>query len=238
MYGINKYSVDDSRETVSEWSVCLPLDVDREVYIKTCFNTGTVSLVNSNAEYQHRVKIGRLAIQLIDFPESSNELGSNVVCLKSPYSGKLYVVDVFTSSKEVYSQQEGQFLFVKTKNGSAVVLIDGDGKINISASGLDDESEINISVNSENGKGKFNLNVNGDTAINNSGQVLIKSPKIFLNASEEPILLGNKTTEFCDSLLDILGHESAGPYPLLNAAKYIELKSRLEELKSKKSFVE
>jgi len=53
-----------------------------------------------------------------------------------------------------------------------------------------------------------------------------------LNESEEPVLLGTKTVTLISDLLDQLGQESAGPYPLLGNAFYLNLKSRLEELKS------
>lgn len=245
MNGIGKIGMNQNRDTVSLWRIYMPSDVDREVYIKTCFLTGTVTLINENGEIVHRVKIGKLAIQTIKFPLDLKSFGSEVICLTAPYSGKLYVTDVYTSSTEFGDQGEDQYrLYKSTDDGFAEVRIDGKGNIFLSVDG-EGESNITISVANKDRTGKLNVNVNGDILVQNDGtttlkstnQVLIDSPKIYLNDSEEPILLGKKTVQLLSDLLDQLNIESAGPYPLLGNSKYAEIKQGLEDLKSTKSFV-
>ncbi len=265
---IGKMGISQNRDSVSIWSIYMPVDVDRDEYIKTCFLTGTVTIINENGEIQHRVKIGKLGLQLIKFPEDKKKLGSQVICLSAPYSGQLYIVDVYTSSSEFNDQEEDQFRFYKKGIGFAEVRIDGRGRITLSVDS-EEESDITISVTNKDRAGKLNLNVNGDILVQNDGtttikttnnihlehndgsegeeptyveiiedRVNIKSAKIYLNDSEEPILLGEKTATFLEDLLNQLGQESAGPYPLLGQTVYTQLKQRLEELKSTKSFVE
>lgn len=269
MSGVGKIGLNQFRGTMSVWRVYLPVDVDRDRYIKTCFMTGTVSLVNENSEFKHNVKIGRMALQMVNFPKDTESFGSEVVCASMPYSGKLYVVDVYTSSSEFYDQEENQYRFYKTddKGGYAELRVDGAGKILLTVDG-EEVTELQIMVTNKDRSGRLKVNVNGEIMVVNDGtttiqssqditleqydgneedertiiniikdQVKIVSKKILLNEGEEPILLGNKTIDFLTKLLDYLGKESAGPYPLLGNSNYIALKQDLEGLKSQLSFL-
>lgn len=247
MNGVGKIGLNQNRDSISIWNVYLPFNTDRNEYIKTCFLTGTVILINDNGE-QQKAKIGKLSIQLIQFPIDQKTTGSQVACLTAPYSGLLYVADVFTISSEFYDQQENQYRFLKTNdNGFAELRIDGNGNLLLT---VDSEQstggEIKINVTNKDRAGKLNINVNGELNIINDGkvfiqttkEVLIDSPKIQLNESDEPILLGNKTTDLLQEILDTLNKESAGPYPLRSQAIYAQIKEKLDSLLSTKSFVQ
>lgn len=264
--GIGKVGMNQFRDSFSLWRIYLPTDVDRDKYVKTCYMTGTVSLVNENSEFKHSVKIGRLSLQVITFPADTKSFGSEVICASMPYSGRLYVVDVFSSSSEIYDQEENQYRFFKVGKGYAEARIDGSGKILLTVDS-DDAAEVEISVTNKDRSGSLKVNVNGEIMVINDGkttvqssqeinleqydaeadertvvniikdQVKVISKKILLNDGEEPILLGNKTVDLLTKLLDFLGAESAGPYPLLGNVNYTNLKSDLEALKSELSFL-
>lgn len=242
---IGKTGMNQNRDAISLWRVYLPVDVDRAEYIKTCYLTGTVTLTNENGEIIHKVKVGRLALQLITFPANEKLVGSEVSCLSLPYSGELRVIDVYATSSEFYDQEESQFRFTQSiDNGFAEMRIDGKGRILLSVDGEGD-TEVVLSVTNKNRTGKLTIIANGDISIQNDGntvlkttkQVLIDSPKILLNQSDEPILLGKKTVQLLSDILDNLSKESAGPYTLRGAANYTALKQNLEALKSTISFV-
>lgn len=265
---VGKQPLNQHRDPISIWRVIVPIEIDREKYIRTCYQTGTVSLTDGN-EIVHRVKVGKLSLQLIDFPISIDTFGSEVVCVCAPYSGKLYVIDVYSSSTEINDQRESQFRLYKVSNdGYAEVRVDGQGKVLLTVSGEDEISEVSVNITSENKKGKLKLNVNGDILVQNEGnthltssnninakvtdgevessvdlkknEIRLKTPddgKIYLNDSEEPMLLGNKNNQLLSDILDQLGKESAGPYPLLGQQKYLGFKNRLDEILSKISFV-
>lgn len=269
MNGIGKIGMTDNRSDISEWMVVIPIDVDREVYINNCYLTNTISVANENGEYQHNVRIGKLALQLIDFPDDINAFGSDVVLVKAPYSSRLYVMDVFNTAKQYQFQNEDQYRFIKKNGmGTAGIIIDGKGKIILSVDGNSDSGEIEINATNKERNGKLKININGNIEIVNDGEtiiktstsfmveyrkdsnselsaiqiddngVLINSNKVQLNQSEEPMLRGNKTVNLLESILDNLGHDSAGPYPLINSSNYLQLKENLQDLKSEKSFVE
>lgn len=247
MSGVGKTGLPDYRDGHSIWSVYLPYGIDRSQYIANCFNTGTVSLINENAEKKNRVKIGMLALQLVEFPLSEAELGSEVLCATMPYSGDIRVIDVYFKRDSYTQQKEDQFLFHKTNgSGTAGILIDGKGNIILSVDGASSNGVLTLSVTNKDRAGKLNINVNGDVNLINDGNTLVKSskqvtidsPKILLNVEDaEPILLGNKTGDLIKQILDLLGADSAGPYTLRNQAQYKELTKKIEELKSKLSFV-
>lgn len=257
--GVGRVGIGGSRETVSEWKVCIPEGKDRAEYIKDCYLTGRVSLKNGNGEYEHGVRVGKLAMQEIDFPENIESFGSDVICLTSPYSKRLTVVDVFYNSDQYQRQEEGQFTFLKKVGlGSAAVIVDGNGNITATINGDEDNGVFTINVTNENRAGKLRINVNGDFLIENDGNYSVKSSTsikaefnngtvsnvlelnengILVNGAEEPILLGNKVADLFTAILDQLGQESAGPYPLLGNPLYLQLKEQIEGLKSTKSFV-
>lgn len=274
--GIGKTGMNQDRDTVSEWHVVLPKGQDRADYVHNCFLSGTVSLVNDNGEYQHRVKVNKRDLQEVTFPTDGKTLGSQVLCLTAPYSGQLYVVAVFATSTEWNDQTESTYRLFKTNGGTAELLVGGQGKILLSVDAEDDASEVRIAVTSKNKRGKLSLSVNGDTVVQTSGATEITSGKsvvvkqkdktgitsveinpgevkvtsrdiklitssggkIYLNNSTEPILLGTKTVQLINDLLEQLSHETAGPYPLTGSAVYAQLIARLETLKSQVAFVE
>lgn len=173
------------RDIISIWNVYLPLDQDRERYIKNSYLTSTITVTNSNGEIVHRVQAGKLALQAIRFPIDNKDLGSQVICCSAPYSGKLYVVDVFDQDTEYTDLAENQYRFKKASvEGFAEVLIDGNtgliilnvdsestgGKIKINIANKDKSGELDVSVN-----GDINLNVTGNINLSASQGVTINT---------------------------------------------------------------
>jgi len=228
--GISRYGMSQDRDPISIWRVYMPIDVDREVYIRTCYATGRVTLINENAEVKHKIKVGKLALQVIDFPDDINSFGSEVICVTAPYSGELYVVDVYASSKEMNDQEENQYrLFKASGTGFAELRIDGGGRILLSVESEDDGG-ITISVS--------NKNKDAVAKIQSNGSVLIDAPKIIHSeGAEEAMLLGNTTIDLLGELLDVLNQESAGPYTLRSKQKYVDIKNKLEDLLSEISYL-
>jgi hypothetical protein len=228
--GVSLYGIEQDRDSISLWRVILGLGMDRDAYIKQCYMTGTVTIANMNGEVYNKIKIGKLNLQLVDFPKDKDSFGSEVVCVKLPYSAELRVVDVYYTESQYQNQNENQFISQKSRNGSySGQIIDGEGNITLSV--FSDSKTGTITITAI-GKGK-----SGVVNISADGQIQVISPKINLNKDGEPMLLGTHTTDFLSDLLDQLGKESAGPYPLLGQQTYIQMKEKLDALKSKKSTV-
>lgn len=179
---IGELGGDDNRQTVSEWNVWMPANVDRSAYIKNCFLTNTITIVNRNAEVRHKVRIGNLALQQVRFPKDSTDIGSDVICVTAPYSGKLFVVDVFDTYDQYNDQSENQFVFRKfNDSGSASLLIDGpNGLISIALDSDGDGGIFNLNISNQNSTAQLNIIVDGVVNVNSTGAVTILSQVIQL----------------------------------------------------------
>jgi len=170
------------RNTSTLWRVYLPVDIDRSLYIKSCYNTSTVSLINDNSEIYSGVPVGKTCIQYIEFPEDSDQLGSHVMCITEPRSNKPFVIEVFNSSDEYDFVEENQhFIQQKTSSGSANISVDGlNGLVSISSNSNVSDSGVTVSSHSESGDSSISLE---------SDIVSVKSSTEFSVESENKISL-------------------------------------------------
>lgn len=169
----------DDRQAISEWNVYLPANTDRAAYISNCFLTNTVTLINTNGETVHRVRIGAVALQNVNFPATGDSIGSFVICATSPYSGRLFVLDVYNEIDEFTDQLEYQFRMIKsTSKGSAQMIIDGDnGIIQLSVDHETDGGIVSINISNKQASSQLKVTVNGDIAINATGNVTLDAQK-------------------------------------------------------------
>jgi hypothetical protein len=213
---IGKQGITGYRDAVSIWRVYLPYGIDREKYVKNCFLTGTVTLINENAETIHRVRIGKLALQMVDFPADEKSFGSEVVCLTLPYSGEVRVVDVFSGKTDFNDQEENQFKVLKAVDGeSAQLIIDGaKGRVAISVDSDADQGELNIQVSNSNRTAKMSVTVNGEIMVVNDGKTTVQSSqeiqleqydgndegeKTFVNVKKDQVKIESKKILLNDS---------------------------------------
>ncbi len=175
--GINR--VVGTSTSVGIGYIYLPQDVDRDIYVQSCYNTGTVSLINDNSQFFHKVPIGKIAIQFIEFPKDYTELGTPVSYIYHPTKNKPIIVDVYTFDTEITDIQEHQYAFTK-KFGENIVEISADGKngtinLSIDAQESEEQGQINIKVSNINKTGQLNVEVFGDAEIIATSKVKLKS---------------------------------------------------------------
>lgn len=159
------------RTSHSIWNVTIPVDEDRDEYIANCYRTSTVSLINQNAEVRNRIPIGKLAIQLIDFPIDDSQLGSPVICGNIIGHNQIFVLDVFNQEDEFTNLRENSFDLTKSKgNNTANFLVSGDsGDVLINVNS-DQETGGKIYINASNSSnsGLLNIEVNGNINVVNT----------------------------------------------------------------------
>lgn len=239
MSGIGKTGMNQNRDVLSVWRIYMPSDVDRETYIKTCFLTGSVTLINENGEILHNVKIGRLSLQLISFPADVESFGSEVVVASMGYSGKLYVIDVFNGSNEFFDQEENQYRFFKNdgKGGYSELRVDGAGKMLLTVDG-EGETELVISVTNKDRAGKLTVNVNGEIMVVNDGKTTVQTSteiqlehydseadeRTFVNIAKDLIKVFSKKIVHND-----------GSEPMLRGQKAVDLLGELFDALAKES---
>lgn len=219
--GENKLPTD--RKTISEWAVYLPDGVDRSKYIETCFLTNTITLTNANAEVKHRVRISKEALREVRFPVDSTDLGSEVICVTSPFSEKLFVVAVFDPITFYTEQKENQYRFNKsTSDGYADLVIDGqNGVVQIGVRSEQNGGVVSINVTNANKTAQYKITVNGThivqtngdidfTSFNGNFNVLSKAIKLLdgtyggLTKTQELQTQLNKTNDLLTQILNII----------------------------------
>jgi len=178
--------------------VYLSQDVDRDLYVKNCFSTNTVTLITENREIYPKTPIGKLAIQFIDFPNNFQELGSPVSFIIHPTKKKPIITDVYDFSSVASDIGEFQYSFRKTfgenivnisadaKSGSINMLVDAEnsdqGKLNITISNVDKTGQLNIEIFGDGNimaTSTINLRSFTDTNILAGGNMNLRTSQIF-----------------------------------------------------------
>ena len=175
---IGKREIPSLRQPNSIWFVYLPPDEDRDQYIQSSLRTSTVTLINMNGEIQHRVPVGKSAINYIEFPDNESQFGSPVMCANERMHNQLFVVEVFEQGDTFNIKQENQKRFSEqSDNGLSEVIIDGQGSISLNASNdiQDNGGKVYVNIASPNESGELKIDVNGTINIINTGNTNIET---------------------------------------------------------------
>ena len=176
-----------ARDIASIWWVYLPSDADRDVYINSCFRTGTVTLINNNNEIVHKVPVGKMMINFIDFPPRiledgvQTKVGSPVLCLIIPRHEVPFVIDIYNADDEFeHIIEENQWrVFKKEGENSAEITLKGkDGKIILTVdSDQTDGGQVLLNITNSDETAKLGITVNGEIDIVNTGTTKVTSSK-------------------------------------------------------------
>jgi hypothetical protein len=174
------------RENISIWHVIVPADVDRDKYVKNCYNTSTISIVNNNGETLHKVPIGLLTIQLVKFPIDNESLGSPVVVGNIESQNQPVILDVLAWINDYSNNEEKTFRFGKYSNtGEGEITIRGKkGEIYITANGKDEGGKIVLDVKNNNGDAELEINVSGSCNLTTKTLVDIVHEQATLNMQQ------------------------------------------------------
>lgn len=170
--------------------VFVPNDItNREKFISDCYNTLTISILNSEGQRFDNVPVDRNIFQNLDFPETTNDLGSLIFYVKVQRQNLPIVVAVLNKKGEVLGYQKGQISLSKSSK-TGIVSILGDSKKGDLLINVDSDEGGNIIVNAKN-KNKTNkvkLNIDGDFELNSKNgklQFLEQFQIIIKNALED-----------------------------------------------------
>lgn len=181
--------------------IILPADVDRTRFIEQCYRWERVSiLVEKGGGVIHDCYITKTALQEINFPESSDKLGSCVVFFTEIHSGLPVIIGVASKENESQWLGEGKFRFVKTYQNTHVT-IEGDAKngaLTLSVGG-DNAQQLNITIANKAKNTELNLRCQGVINLAASGGVRI-------NKGTEPMIKGNELKTQLDKTNDYLSN--------------------------------
>lgn len=136
--------------------VTVPIDEDRENYIKSCYQESSIMMRGLEGNTYTRVSVSRQVLREISFPQDSNGLGSLVVFVTVPKENKMMVVASYDYQRIIADVlHEGQYK-IKKEFGDNLAAIDLDaqgttlnlilkgiaGKMNIFALSPDNDAEF------------------------------------------------------------------------------------------------
>lgn len=215
--------------------VYIPKGVDRDNFVETCMRKGICSIYRENSfGIINNVQVESDLIQKINWPKETGKLGQGVLIITDSFKKQNYIVALLNKNGEILQCKEGQRIIQKTtENGTVTICLDA----NLMKIDIFSEGEINIVTRG----GDVNIRSDETVNIESSERVNINCDSIVHNNGEEPILRGQKTVDLLETLIDLLFQArvatSIGLQPLTNFVEINELKTRLNELKSEKSFI-
>lgn len=146
--------------------IVIPSDIDRDVYIRECYKSSTVSIYSEHNGYNNRVSIDKYSLNFIEFPLAVGKFGTPVSFSVHPVMNMPVINGVFFNTDELSELEEHQFKF-KRKLDENFVDISGSPKgkyvgVNVS---VDEGGEVYINVRSRDLSGKVNIHSDGDVNI-------------------------------------------------------------------------
>lgn len=169
-FGITQQSA--SPPWVGIAKVCLPINVNREDYIKNCYHHNTVSLLMPSGTMASDCIVDKKTIQEIKFPDTYKKLGSRVVFVTERDFQTPIVVAVIDSLVDRDSMSEGSFHVSRRLNKGMIDIVGtGDGQLYIN---LNSDSPI-LKINVTGGEGLINVKCNGNVSVESTGSININS---------------------------------------------------------------
>lgn len=192
MRGINR-DISFSGDQIGYGYVCIPENIDRSKYIKTCFRKEKISIIlDQGGSMIMDCYITKESLQNITFPESAGKLGALVVFVVQKFNSKPIIIGTLSKTNESQLLSENTFKNeVKTDDNLVSIVGSGDGSLTINVKNKIRGGKISVNVIGEDAE--LNLNSSGTTNINSTGDVNVKSSgninSIYLREGVESIKL-------------------------------------------------
>jgi len=154
--------------------IIVPRNIPRQQYIKRCKRTGVIGLFTESHAFNWNVRIDKWSLQMIEFPKTSDQLGSGVVWINVPVINQMVVIGTLPKNDEMTDLAEAEFQMSReTEAGSVSWSMDAEqAQMNISVvSKTDGGGEFVISVGNKSKTGKVELVVKGDVIVRASNNV-------------------------------------------------------------------
>jgi hypothetical protein len=158
--------------------VKIPSDLERDRYVGLCYRTNTICIGTDDGGFFPRVPCNPELLNHIEFPKSSDEVGSAVLYINEPIKNQLFVITRLEKNNILSDGKEGYYKIQKRwKEGEAELILSGK------------EGFAGITVNKPNEGGKLLLRSSGGVEssleLESEGDLEIKGKKIIFNTWNE-----------------------------------------------------
>lgn len=151
----------------------LPSDIEREVYIRECYQNSRISIWSEDIGFINRVRVDEETLNFIEFPDTVEKLGTAIVFVTEPIHKQPIIVARLSKIDELGELRENLFK-IKRKLGNKTVEISGSpekGTLNLIVNAEDEKGVINILLSNNNSDGELNLSVCGGIKIDAAGNI-------------------------------------------------------------------
>lgn len=188
MNPLNTNSSGEARPTLMVAHAIIPMNLTREDYIKTVFQTNQITVVTKNGAYINRVFVPKNQIDYIVFPQDKLSLGSPVIIGNiSPDNFPVVIAIMQISDELSLVENEGMFQITKkTKNGVVTIAGDAnDNEILISTTGTNKPAKILLSAIDKELKSECNINIAGNILTDASNHIFVSRNQFFLQVRKD-----------------------------------------------------
>lgn len=159
--------------------VVLPERIDRGDYIQMCYRRERISiLLDNGGDFVRDCYIDKSVLQNIEFPATTNELGSCIAFINERFNNKPIIVAVLSKEDETQFLEENTFekIVGVGRNNISIVGRGADGRLSIDVEADTDNGGVFVlNVRNLNRNAQLQINCYGDSTIYNEGNTTIRS---------------------------------------------------------------
>ena len=163
--------------------ISVPSDIDREKYIQDCYINSRVSIKCEDGSFFNRVPITTHVLDDIEFPQTSDQLGSCVVYIAEQLYQYPIIIGKLNKTDNISNIKQNSFNINRICNDK-VVNINGDansGVINLTISAGGKKGIFNIDVDNDNDDCLMNINISGDVEVSSTKDIKLVSQTQFVS---------------------------------------------------------
>lgn len=160
--------------------VFLPPGIEADTYRQHCINNGTVSImIMGSIGFVSGVQVPKNCIELIDFPQSTEQAGSMVFFNTVPSTGHPVILNVYERPDNVEIKYTGKGAYLNKNGKLSGLLISDDGDVTLTSDG-----DGSITIRSTGG-GDFEINSSDSIGISALNKITIGSQSISIRCTDE-----------------------------------------------------
>ncbi len=152
--------------------VICPLEIDRNIYVTTCLQKGTVSIQLENGGIVNNVLIPKHSLNDIVFPKTFNQLGSIVFWVNVPKYNQPIIVGVYNKNEDINDVSENSFIIRRVSKDNIVEILGKDGIVSINA---DSKNGGKLYINLTGVNSEMKVFINGTLQIETNKDITLRS---------------------------------------------------------------
>lgn len=163
---VSRFSIPGEKNSAGIGFLAIPSDVNRDQFIASCYQNGTVSFISEDGSRTDNAKVSTTLFNDLIFPTSPSDAGSQIVWVNIPIHNQPMVIAVICKRDESIEQSENTIKEGRRYKANNVSF-DGDAKngimiIDVESMNDNNGGNIIIKVKNKNSTGKVLIDADGE----------------------------------------------------------------------------